>query len=144
MKNLVSEFQDVFNLYCRLGEELTRIMDIDDSKDSQVLVKAILENHDCLDRITQMNSRVMQLSETWGNCRAHFDPESRNKICNLAEASKAQAVRLQALCNIQAQKLQMLRDTLRKDLAELGKATQYLKSVKPTKGNYPKFIDSLY
>jgi hypothetical protein len=144
MKNLVAEFQDVFTLYLQLGEELTRIMNIDDSKDPQALIKAILQNRNCLDRITQMNARVVHLSESWEKCRTHLDPESRNRARNLAEAAKAQAVRLQELCSIQAQKLQTIRDKLGKNLAEIGKGSRYLKSMKPSKSNYPKFIDSMY
>jgi hypothetical protein len=144
MKNFVAEFQDVFTLYLKLAEELTKIMNVDDSKDPQALVRAILENRDCLDRITQMNTRVLQLSDAWQKCRAHLDPESRDKARNLAEAAKAQAMRLQELCSVKTQKLQTTRDKLETNLAETGKGSRYLKSMNPTKSNYPKFIDSLY
>jgi hypothetical protein len=144
MNNLADEFRDVFNLYIKLGEELTGIMDVDDSKDAQVLIKSILQNRDCLERITQMNSRVMQLSDNWAKCRNHLDPESRSEACDLAAAAKAQAVRLQELCRVQTEKLQRVRDDLGKNLAEIGKGSQFLKSIKPVKNNYPKFVDSLY
>ena len=144
MKDLISEFEDVLTLYSRLGEELTRILEIGDSKDARLLVKAVIENRDCLDRVTQMNSRVMRLSDAWAKCRAELDPETRDKVCKLAEASKAQAAHLQSLCTIRAQRLQTVREKLGRDLAELGKATRYLTSMKPRKGNYPKFVDTLY
>jgi hypothetical protein len=144
MKNLVSEFQDVFALYLKLGEDLTKIMSIDDSKDRNAFVKAVLQNRDSLERITQMNSRIMQLSEAWDKCRENMPPEAREKVRASVEAAKAQAKRLQELCSIHARKLQALRDKLGDNLAELGKGAQYLKSIKPPKNNYPKFIDSLY
>jgi hypothetical protein len=144
MKNFIAEFQDVFTLYLKLGEELTKIINVDDSKDPQALVRAILENRDCLDRIAQMNTRVLHLSDAWQKCRTHLDPESRDKAQNLAEAAKAQAMRLQELCSVKTQKLQTVRDKLGTNLEEIGKGSQYLKSMKPTKSNYPKFIDSLY
>ena len=144
MTNLADEFRDVFSLYIRLGKELTRIMDVGDSKDPQVLVNSILQNRDCLERITQMNSRVVQLSENWAKCRNHLDPESRSEAHNLAAAAKAQAARLQELCSVNTEKLRRVRDDLGKNLAEIGKGSQFLKSIKPVRNNYPKFVDSLY
>jgi hypothetical protein len=144
MNNFASEFQDVFQLYLKLGEELEKLMDVKDSKDSQALVRFILQNRDCLVRVEQMNSRVRQLSDDWRKCRDKLDPKSRNEARNLAEAARAQAVRLKNLCTIQAQKLETARDKLGKGLAEIGKGTRFLKSIKPIKNNYPKFIDSLY
>jgi hypothetical protein len=144
MKNLVSEFQDVFTLYLKLGEDLTKIMSIDDSMDPNAFVKAVLQNRNSLERISQMNSRVMQLSEAWGKCRETMPPETREMVHSLVEAAKTQAKRLQELCGIHARKLQVVRDKLGDNLAELGKGARYLKSMKPSKNNYPKFIDSLY
>ena len=144
MNHLADQFRDIFNLYIKLGEELTRIMDVGDSKDPQVLVESILQNRDCLERIAQMNSRVVQLSENWANCRNNLDPESRSETHNLAAAAKAQAVRLQELCGVNTEKLRRVRDDLGKNLAEIGKGSQFLKSIKPVRNNYPKFVDSLY
>ena len=144
MSTLTAELKDVFELYLKLGEKFTKIVDAGDSKDPQALAQSILQNREYLSRIEAMNSRVLRLSEDWENCRANLDPESRDRIRTLAEAARAQAIRLQELCSIQAQKLQAARDKLGKNLEEIGKGAQYLKSVKPIKNNYPKFIDSLY
>jgi hypothetical protein len=144
MTNLADEFRDVFSLYIKLGIELTRIMDVGDSKDPQVLIKSILQNRDCLERITQMNSRVVQLSDTWVKCRNHLDPKSRSEVHDLVASAKAQAVRLQELCSVQTEQLRRVRDDLGKNLAEIGKGSQFLKSIKPVRNNYPKFVDSLY
>jgi hypothetical protein len=144
MNNLADEFRDVFNLYIKLGEELTKIMDVGDSEDPQVLIGSILRNRECLERITQMHSRVAQLSDNWAKCRNHLDPESRSEAHELAAAAKAQAVRLQELCSVQTEKLRRVCDDLGKKLAEIGKGSQFLKSIKPLKNNYPKFVDSLY
>ena len=144
MNTLAAEFQEVFHLYLKLGEELTKILNAGDSKDPQVLAKSILQNCDCLARIEQMNSRVIQLSGEWQKCRGILDAKSRNEIQNVADAAKAQAVRLREGCSIHVQKLQIARDKLGKDLAELGRGTRFLKSIKHIKNNYPKFIDSLY
>jgi len=144
MNTITADFQDVFSLYLRLGEDLTRILDVDDSKGSQALVESILENRECLARIEQMNARVLQLSESWEKCRIDLDPESQNKIRDLAQASRNQALRLKELCARHAQKIQETRDLLGGKLEELGKGARYLQSVKPVKNNYPKFVDSIY
>jgi hypothetical protein len=144
MSAIVTEYKEVFQLYLRLGRELTKIMDIDDTKNPQVFVESILANRDYMTRIEQLNARVLQLSEDWEKYRSSIDPEMEEQIRELATAAKAQAVQLKELCSIHAQRLQIIRDKLEKDLAEIGKGAEYLKSVKPIKNNYPKFIDSLY
>jgi hypothetical protein len=144
MNKLAAEFREVFNLYIKLGDEISRIMDADDSKDPQMLVNSILQNRECLERITQMNSRVVQLSDAWGRCRNQLDPESRKEAHDLATAARAQAVRLQELLSVRTEKLRRVRDELGRNLAEIGKGSQFLKSIKPVKNNYPKFVDSLY
>ena len=144
MNTLTADFQDVFSLYLRLGEELTRVLDVEDSKDPQALVESVLENQDCLARIEQMNARILQLSESWGKCRDQLDPDSQIKIRDLAQASRAQALRLKDLCAKHAQKIQATRDQWGRKLDELARGARYLQSVKPVKNNYPKFVDSVY
>jgi hypothetical protein len=144
MTNLASEFRDVCNLYARLGEELASITATDDALGSQALIQSILDNRDCLDRIAQMQSRIMQLSEDWKKVRPYLDSELRDETQDLAAAARAQVLRLQELCATQIQKLEQTRDSLGRNLSELGKGTQFLKSIKPANSNYPKFIDSLY
>ena len=141
---LAAEFHDVSQLYVQLGEELIQKMDIGNPEDPQVLAETILKNCECLVRIEQMNSRVLRLSNDWKQCRANLDPESEKEISAMAEAARTQAIRLHEWCSLHIHKLQNARDKLEKDLAELGKGTQYLKSTTPPKNNYPKFIDSLY
>ena len=144
MNSLVAEFREVFSLYIKLGDEITRVMNVDDSKDPQGLVNSILQNRECLERITQMHSRVVQLSDAWDKCRNRLDPESREEAHNLAAAARAQAVRLQELCSARTEKLRRIRDELGKNLAEIEKGSQFLKSLKPVKNNFPKFVDSHY
>ena len=144
MNALASEYQDVFRLYLRLGKDLAKIMDIDDKANPQDYVESILANRDCLMRIEQMNSRILRLSEAWKKCRATLDLESQDEIEELAGEARSQAVRLRELCGTHVQKLQKVRNKLADDLAEIGKGAEYLKSTKPIKNNYPKFIDSLY
>jgi hypothetical protein len=143
MTIFISEFQDVFQGYLALADDLTKIMDVDDSQDPNILVQSTLQNGDCLNQIVQMNSRVLKLTDDWEKHCAN-SPHSREEVSKLMEAAKAQAVRLQTLCTIKSQKLQSLRDALGKNLEELGKGAQYLKILKPAKNNYPKFIDSRY
>jgi hypothetical protein len=144
MKTLASDFEDVFKLYLRLGQDLARILDIEDSDHSQALARSILENRDCLVRIEQMNSRILQLSSNWEKCRDSLDPASANAIQELARSTRAQAMHLKELCSRHAEKLQIARDRLSSEMAELSKAAQHLNSLKPVKNNYPKFFDSVY
>ena len=144
MKNLAAEFRDVFFLYVKSGDELAKILSANDSDDSRTLVHSVLQNQDCLVRISQMNSRISKLSDDWIQCRERLDPAARNEADEMAAAAKAQAVRLQALCLIYVQKLQTIHDGLRNNLVEIGKGARYAKGLKLNRNNYPKFIDSSY
>ena len=109
MNALAIEYQDVFQLYLKLGKELSKIMDMDDINNPQVFVESILANHDCMIRIEQVNSRILRLFEDWEACRTSIDPEMQDEVRELARAAKAQAVQLRELCSICAQRLQAVR-----------------------------------
>jgi hypothetical protein len=144
MNALAAEFQDVFKFYLRLTQDFAGILDENNSQNPQQLIESILRNRDSLTRIEQMNARIMQLSDTCDKCRVNLDLKSRKEIDNLAQAAKAQAIRLKELCGIHAQKIQATRDDLGRRMAEIGKGAQFLESIKPIRNNYPKFIDSRY
>ncbi len=144
MSTITDELRAAFQLYVGLGEDLTKIAETGDSKAPYALAECILQNRDCLARIEQMNSRISQLSMNRERARPNLDPESRAELDRLAAAVREQAVRLKELCSAHARKLQSLRDQAAKDLEEIGKTAQYLRSMKPVKNNYPKFVDSRY
>ncbi len=141
---LAQEFQDVFQLYLKVGEELGKIMETEEGNDPIALADSILKNRDTLIRIENMSFRVLKLSEQWEQYRSNLCPDSPDEMRDLAGAAKAQAIRLKELCHHQSEKILAVRDRLGKNLEEIGKGSQYLKSVKPIKNNYPKFIDTLF
>jgi len=106
MNALAIEYQDVFQLYLRMGKELAKIMDVDDAANPRTLVESILANHDCLIRIEQVNSRILRLFEDWEACRTSIDPDMQDEVLEVARAARAQAVQLRKLCSIYAQRLQ--------------------------------------
>jgi hypothetical protein len=116
----------------------------DDAGDPQVLVQSILLNRACFERINQMGARVARLSDHWRKSRAELDSVTRDETCKLVETAKSHAARMHEMCTIHAEKLRITRDRLGNYLAETGKGSQYLKSLKPAKNNYPKFIDSMH
>lgn len=142
MTNFASEFRDVFSLYVKLGNEFSRLLNISDADDSGTAVHAILQNKDSLTRISQMNSRISSLSDDWNQFRLHLDAADREEADTMAAAAQTQALRLQQLCRIHAQKIQSIHDKLRNNLAEIHKGARYAKGLKPHSHNYPKFIDS--
>jgi len=144
MHYLVQEFQDLVKRYQDLGKELSGVLEGTDSGNPQVLVQSILQNRDCLSRIIQIDVQVQQLSGDWQKTAPQLDSNMRLQVRALADAAKAQAVRLKGLCGAYAEKIENARGQLGKELAEIGRGSQYLQSVKPIKGNYPKFIDSVY
>jgi hypothetical protein len=96
-----------------LGKELAKIMDIDDIRNPQGFVESIFTDHECMVRIEQVNSRILQLFKDWESCSTNIDPDMQDEVRELARAAKAQAVQLRRLCNIYAQRLQT--DSVMKD-----------------------------
>jgi hypothetical protein len=143
MRNFVGEFGALSQAYHQLTEELSGTWN-ENSGDSQNLAGSILQSRGCLARIEQMNSRVLQLSQEWKKQRPNLDSKSRQQVDGLVDLARKQAIRLHDLCSSQTQKLNSAKEKLERDLAELGKGALYLKSVKPIKNNYPKFVDSMY
>ncbi len=143
MKDFAREFQAISQIYEQVREELIRMLSAIDANNPRALVKSILQNRACLAKIDQMDSKVHQLSDEWKKHRLTLDLKSRTGIDGIVDAAHGQAIRLHQFCDIQARKVQAGRDRLEKDLAELGKGARYLKSIKPVKSNYPKFIDSM-
>jgi hypothetical protein len=143
MRNFASEFQTVSRLYLELGDELAGIQS-EDSNNSRTYLESILRKRDCLAKLEQTNSRALQLSSEWKECRSKLSTKAQNEIEVTAKELRVSAIRLNQLCVTHAQKIQSARTELAKSRAELGKGSRYLKSIKPVKNNYPKFIDSLY
>jgi len=143
MKDLKSELLDLIALYRILEEEVSRIVQIDDSKDPQATVRAIVQNASCFARIAEMSARVERVSDGWKECRLHLDEKARAETQQLADATRDQALRLRELVSLQAEKIRLAHNRLGKSLTEIGKGAQYLKVLKPPKNNYPKFIDSM-
>ena len=144
MKNFAAEFRNIFSLYVKLGDELSKILNAGDTSDSRALVHSLLQNRNCLTQILQMNSRITKLSDDWVQCRPHLNLADREEADKMAADAKAQALRLQELCLTHVKRLQAVHDELRQNLSELGKGARYAKELKLTLGNYPKFIDSNY
>ena len=144
MKNFAAEFRDIFSLYVKLGEELSKILNTGEANDSQTMVRSLLKNNDRLMQISQMNSRIAKLSDDWMECRLHLAPAEREEADKMAAAAKDQALRLQELCRTHIQKLQDVHNKLKNNLQELGKGARYARGLKLTQSNYPKFIDSSY
>lgn len=143
MRDFVAEFQELNSLYHKLGAELAEEMNAVNANDPHSLVGSVLRCRDRFVRIEQMNTRVLQLAADWEKSRSRLDSKTRDEAQSLAAAAKAHALQLKELFNSYVQKIEPHRENLKKRLSEICKGARYLKSVKPIKSNYPKFVDSL-
>ncbi len=144
MNNPLSEFQDLIALYRNAAEKLTGIFKTVDAADNRALSQSILKHRDVLTQISRMEVRASQLWDSWKAIESQLDPKSRKEVTSAIEKAKAEATRLKDLCSEHANILEAVREKLGEGLDKVGKHNQYLKCMKPVKGNFPKFIDSLY
>jgi hypothetical protein len=93
-------------------------------------------------RIWQMDAKVMKLSEKLERCREKLNSADYEEIKGFSSAVKAQALLMREQCRLQEQRVQSRRDQLAKELTAIGNGSRYLNILKPTKTNFPKFIDS--
>lgn len=112
------------------------------SDDASALADSIIRNGRSLAGIEQMNSTVQALAVDWAAVRDMLDGKSRNEIERLLEAVRKQVIGLNDLCTAGVARLQAEKCSMQEGLKELGKGSQFLKSVKPVQSNFPKFIDS--
>lgn len=112
------------------------------SDDAGALAVSIIQNGSSLAGIEQMNSTVQALATDWATVRDRLDSQSRGEIERLLEAVKEQVIGLNELCTDGTARLQAEKCSMQEGLKELGKGSQFLKSVKPVRSNFPKFIDS--
>jgi len=141
MKLFVSELQYVSELYNRLCAELS--LQDGNGVDAAALNAAVLRNRELLSRVEQMNGRLAQLAKDWDAFRGHLDPQSRESIRALASSVGKQGEQLALLIERRTRDLEGGRRNVEKALKEIRQGVRYLASVRPTKTNYPKFIDSL-
>jgi hypothetical protein len=144
MSNFLSEFQDLISLYHDATEALKNNMSAVDSSDVGALAEAILKQRNRLAGIDQMGIRVSRLYDSWKEIEFQSDQNSRKQVQAAMAAVKAEAANLNELCGNCVKMLETARNKRGEQLENIGKRKQYLKAMKPIKGNYPKFIDSLY
>jgi len=144
MNPLILELRDLVGLYLDLQKDLGQIMNESDPASIQSLSEAILDNRNLLTQIQQMNVRALQTSRNWQISRSTLDPETRDAAQELMATATVRANQIKQMCIMHTQKLQAARDKLEKELMSLNKGCEFLKSMKPIKNNYPKFIDSVF
>ena len=142
MNELVNEFEDVFQSYARIAAEFSRIVQVDDSEDSQALIQSILDNRNCLTEIQLINKRMVSLYSIWEQHRYELGESDSEKIRNIIEAVRKQAQQLEKICDFKAQQVETQRNRLAQELQNIGKGSRYLKMINPIQQNFPKFIDS--
>lgn len=139
---IAADFEELYKTYAALAERLSKAFETSCAEEVEAAAATVLLNREYLNRIEQMNARVLQLSSDWQKDGAFLDPGIRDQAEYFIAAARAQALRLKEICDVHAQKLQRARARVLKEMAEIGKGTRLLKSLKPVKTNYPKFIDS--
>ena len=142
MNELADEFENVFQSYARIASEFSRIVQVDDSEDSQALIQSILDNRNCLTEIQLINKRMVSLYSIWEQSRYELGESDSEKIRNIIEAVRKQAQQLEKICDLKAQQVETQRNRLAQELQNIGKGSRYLKMIKPIQQNFPKFIDS--
>jgi hypothetical protein len=144
MNNSLSEFQELLRLYHDATEALEDSISTVDLSDIDALANAILKQRTTLTGIDQMGIRVSHLCDSWKAIEFQLDQNSRKQVHAAMAAAKSEATKLNELCGNYTKMLETAQNKRGEQFGNLGKRKQYLKAMKPVKGNYPKFIDSLY
>jgi hypothetical protein len=140
----VSDLRYLSELYARLHAEFSaQTLEPGTTAHVSALSTAVLRNRELLDRIGQMNPRLLQLARDWKSFRDRLDPVSRSEVAQLAERVTSQASRLSEVCERRMRQLESGRNELQKAMVGVQTGSRYLASIKPGKTNYPKFLDSL-
>jgi hypothetical protein len=142
MNNYLSEFQELISFYHEAAATLMNELSVINASDAGALAEFVLKNRDCLARIDEISDRVSRLCDSWKDVELQLDQESRNQTQAAIAAAKAEAIKLNAVCQKHSQILEAVRNRLGEELGCIGKRNLHLKSIKPIQHNFPKFIDS--
>ena len=143
MNNLTEEFRDLRNIYIKLTADLARIADVDKSgEDPHAFIRSILDNQNCLTEIQQLNNRMTKLYGVWKDKEKNDGNSADDEIRGLIDDVEEQMRQLENLCDSGVRKAEGWRKQLSDELANVGKESRYVKSLKPVQENHPKFIDS--
>jgi len=144
MKNLAEEFRDVLNLYIKLTADLARIVDVGNpGDDPHTFIQSILDNRNCMTEIQQLNNRLTQLYSVWNNKGKNNDNSTDDgEIRGIVDDIERNIRKVENLCDNGITKAEEWRKQLSDELANIGKESRYVKSLKPVQENHPKFIDS--
>jgi hypothetical protein len=140
---IAAELEELRKTYAAITEELGKAFGAVSAEKIEAAARAVLVNRECLSRIEQLSARVFQISAAWQKY-AQMDPGSEDEANHSIAAAKVEALRLKEICDAHIQKLITIRTRILRDMADLSKGTRLLQSLRPVKGNYPKFIDSTF
>ncbi len=143
MEPFESALQHLSGLYRDLHETMAAFDEPGPGKDTTAPLDQVLQNRELFSQIKLMDSHVATLAAEWKNLRDRLDPASRSRIRQLAEDLRNQASTLKPIVDRRVSQIEYTRAHLKRKLAEIQKGEQFLRSVKPIRFNYPKFIDSL-
>lgn len=142
MQSLILDLSKLNEFYYGMKSELSTVLQTSGTKREQSLTDSILENRTRLVQIERMNAHITQLSEDLKRFRNEADPDTRQEVEALVSEAKSNAIQVHELCTQASEKIETNKNVLKKELEDIGKGKQFLKSSKPVKNNYPKFIDS--
>ena len=144
MNNLAEEFRDLRDLYIKLTADFSRIAAVGKSgEDQQPFIQSIIDNQNCLTEIQQLNNRFTKLYGVWKDKdknNGNFTDE--DEIRGFVDDIENQMRQIENLCESGITKAEAWRKQLSDELANVGKESSYVKSLKPVQENHPKFIDS--
>ncbi len=143
MNDTLAEFQKLIRQYHDASEALAKASLVHDVSDIGAFAKAILQQRDRLAGIDQLSGRIIRFCDSIRSNEIQLDSQSRKQALAAMAAAKEEAAKLNELCENCAKMLETSKNKRGKQLGDIGKRRQYLKAMKPVKGNYPKFIDSL-
>jgi len=144
MNNLAEEFRDLRDLYIKLTADFSRIAAVGKSgeEDQQPFIQSIIDNRNCMTEILQFNNRLMQLYGTWKEKGENSGNSADEEIHGIIDDIEKQLRQIENLCDNGITKAEEWRKQLSDELANVGKESSYVKSLKPVQENHPKFIDS--
>ncbi|HSW39681.1 MAG TPA: hypothetical protein VLL97_09345 [Acidobacteriota bacterium] len=145
MNDLLSHCRKVLDLYDALEIECSRIFGGAGSGSDDSAVDSVLNNRSRINSmVEEVNMEVMSLAGKLLEFRDRPDPKTGSMIRECAKEAAARAAGLQGMCAVQAEKVAAIRAELREKLDGIDNGSRLLKTLKPPRNNYPKFIDAMH
>jgi hypothetical protein len=138
---MLSTLKELDRLYCKIEGELSG-SSTPGKNDAAAICDAVTRSRQLLALLEQASGRLSESAADWSQRGDSIPRDEREQVRRLADSARVKASRLLGCCGALTHRLETSLVGLERELGHVRNGARFLRSSRPAKTNYPKFIDS--